>query len=122
MSTTPSGKRVPQFPHSWSPGAAARAYEGAMTTSPHERKPQPCGRCSQPTRTFWLTQDGAFTPWCNFCVAAQIMGFVGSLRCQNFATVFARAIDSGEPEDLRSVSLALRGLATMLHDRPEELS
>jgi hypothetical protein len=48
------------------------------------------------------------------------MSYVGSARCQAFAAAFAQAIDSGKPEELRSVSVALRGLATMLHDRPPE--
>ena len=91
-----------------------------MTGVLQEREPQPCERCSQPTRTFWLTQDDALSPWCNFCIAAQVIAYLGALRCRDFLTVFARPIDSGAPEDIRSVSLALRGLATMLHDRPPE--
>jgi hypothetical protein len=80
---------------------------------------KPCGRCAQPTLTFWAKPGGEPEPWCNFCVAAQVMNYVGPGRCQALTAAFFRAIDSGAPEDLRAVSLALRGLATMLHDRPE---
>ena len=82
--------------------------------------PQNCGRCGQPTRNFWLDQADALVPWCNFCAAAQVIAYIGAVRCQGFVTAFARAIDSGKPEDLRSVGLALRALATMLHDNPGE--
>jgi hypothetical protein len=92
-----------------------------MPDSAQELQPQPCGRCSQPTRTFWLTESGLLTPWCNFCIAVQVMSYIGSARSQGFAAAFLRAIDSGAPDDLRALSLALRGLATMVHDRPEEL-
>jgi hypothetical protein len=91
-----------------------------MTANAQQPGPQPCKRCSQPTRTFWLGPGGGFEAWCNFCIAAQVMSYVGSARCQAFAAAFAQAIDSGKPEELRSVSVALRGLATMLHDRPPE--
>lgn len=78
--------------------------------------PQACERCGQPTRNFWLADDEGLSPWCNFCVTAQVIAYVGSARWQGFVTVFARAIDSGRAEDVRSVSLALRSLSTLLHD------
>lgn len=79
--------------------------------------PQPCDRCGQPTRYFWLADsEGKFLPWCNFCVAAQVLGFIQSGPVRGLLASFARAIDSGAPEDIRAVSLALRGLATLLRD------
>lgn len=92
-----------------------------MPARSRESAAKPCARCSQPTRTFWLRADGQFEAWCNFCVTAQVMNYIGSGRCQALAAAFFRAMDSGTPEDLRAVSLALRGLATMLHDDPERL-
>jgi len=79
--------------------------------------PHPCDRCGQPTHYFWhaASQD-AYLPWCNFCVTAQVLSFIGSGRARGLLASFARAIDSGAPEDIRAVSLALRGLATLLHD------
>lgn len=91
-----------------------------MPTPPTDSIPRPCERCSQPTRTRWLNDDGGYSPWCNFCITAEVLAHVGSLRTQNFAAAFARAIDSGLPEDARMVSLALRGLALMLHDQRKE--
>lgn len=92
-----------------------------MTSSREVPKPQPCDRCSHPTRTFWLAEDGALLPWCAFCIATQVMAHIGPVRCQNFATAFADAIASEDLEDLRSVSLALRGLASMLREGGGEL-
>lgn len=89
---------------------------------PKESAPRPCERCSQPTRTRWLNDDGSYAPWCNFCITVEVLAHVGSLRVQNFAAAFARAIDSGLRDDARTVSLALRGLAIMLRDQQEEES
>jgi len=79
-------------------------------------KPEPCSRCSQPTRYFWKGDDGSLSPWCNFCVTAQVVSFIGAVRFQGFVTVFTRAIDSGAEDDFRSITLALRALSTLIHD------
>ncbi len=80
-------------------------------------KAEPCARCEQPTRLFWLEESGTLSAWCNFCVAAQVLSYVGAGACRGLVTTFSRALDSERPEDVRAVSTALRALATLLRDR-----
>jgi hypothetical protein len=78
--------------------------------------PSPCLRCGQPTRHFWLEEIGALSPWCNFCVSAQVLSYIGSRRTLALVSAFARAIDAETPQDVKAVSVALRALAALVHD------
>lgn len=90
-----------------------------MASKPVPAQPEPCGRCGQLTRYFWLDEGGELLPWCNFCVAAQVLCYVGAEAAGRFLASFAPAIRSQRAEDVRFLSTALRDLAQRLHDRRE---
>jgi hypothetical protein len=88
-----------------------------LRTIPAE--PQRCGRCGQLTRYFWLEQGNELLPWCNFCVAAQVLCYIGAEPASQFVASFTRAIESQRAEDVRFLSTALRELALRLHETNE---
>jgi len=83
-------------------------------------KPAPCGRCGQPTRYFWLEEGNELLPWCNFCVTAQVLCYIGPTPARRLVVAFAPAIRSQRAADVHSISTALRALAVRVHKEHAE--